>query len=541
MEPGPSERIGPVVAVHGADGHPHVLRRLRRDLPSVTWLETATDEVPAGASQLRLTTDPRRAEGEFTLDVGDGSAAVTGGPLSGVVYGVGELVRLAQRDGATLLVPGGRRTHCPALPYRTLWTWDHSTNWHLDQIGMQEIGAMNVYAKRADGFLADYCRLVDFMSDQRIGAVVVYGLLRDDHGGVEAADQLCRYASERGVRIIAGIGVNAYGGVYWEGDHPYNLATWLRRNPHLAAQLARPVGFEIADYGHLPFPRNDYAMTACPSRPENAAFNEEAVAWLTETLPIGGINFETGDYGVCECDDCRRRRTADSSWSLADMAKLYPRLFEAARSRRDDLWLYCEVYWDNILDLQAQRPLAALPDDPIYQYCINRSYWPRVQRELDPAHVAAMPHTRNVLRTHMGTQWNQERYAFIGQDFAAMATLAHASGLQGVTIFGEVSEYSVPNELNYLAFARFSENPNLSWDGFLADEVAPRLGGLAAASWFLEVISRLDTADVRQLQRWRDEARDIGNGHPGEAARRWLWLEERMSRRAFGLTRQVAP
>jgi hypothetical protein len=28
-------------------------------------------------------------------------------------------------------------TQTPGLTYRTFWTWDHSTNWELSQIGQQ--------------------------------------------------------------------------------------------------------------------------------------------------------------------------------------------------------------------------------------------------------------------------------------------------------------------------------------------------------------------------------------------------------------------
>ena len=127
--------------------------------------------------------------------------------------------------------------------YRILWTWDHSTNWYLEQTGIQEIGALNYYLKPRTGFLEDYERLVDFMSLNRIPAVTVYGFLRDNHGGVEAAQKLCRYAMERGVRIMPGVGINAYGGIYWEGDHRYNLTTWLRKNPDLRAVLGKPGSF----------------------------------------------------------------------------------------------------------------------------------------------------------------------------------------------------------------------------------------------------------------------------------------------------------
>jgi hypothetical protein len=143
-----------------------------------------------------------------------------------VIHATNELLerRLLAR-GEALAVPTLEVRQAPALPYRLFWTWDHSTNWYLEQVGQQEIGALNAYAKPPAGFLEDYRRLVDFMSRHRLGGVTIYGFLRDNHGGVEAAQSLCRYARERGVRILPGVGINAYGGIYWEGDHRYNLTT----------------------------------------------------------------------------------------------------------------------------------------------------------------------------------------------------------------------------------------------------------------------------------------------------------------------------
>lgn len=69
--------------------------------------------------------------------------------------------------------------------------------------------------------MEDYSRLIDFMSLHRISGVTIYGFLRDNHGGIESVQALYRYAAERGVRILPRVGINAYGGIYWEGDHRY--------------------------------------------------------------------------------------------------------------------------------------------------------------------------------------------------------------------------------------------------------------------------------------------------------------------------------
>jgi hypothetical protein len=529
----------------GADAkrHVHALRQLLRYLPGRAIEVVEPDslaELAENADMLITLTEaaaeadaskPVLPEDGFLLRTGTLKGRTTlllqGSGLPGLIYAVNELgLRHLTVRGDIIELPALDLRQAPALPYRLLWTWDHSTNWYLEQVGLQEIGAMNYYSKPEEGFLEDYRRLVDFMSLHRIGGVTIYGFLRDNHGGVEAAQELCRYANERGVRILPGVGINAYGGIYWEGQHRYNLTTWLRQHPELSAVFEKPVAFHIPDFPKLWFPETHYTDAACPSKPENARYHEEAVQWLAETFEIGGINFETGDYGACQCPDCTARRTTDDTWSLNDMALLYPRLFEAARRSRPDLWLVSEAYWDNILDLDALAPLAGLPDDAIYQFCINRSYWPTLKANLTREHVSHLPRPQNVIRTHMGTQWNHERYELIASRFAEMMQLLHTTGMQGATIFSEVSAFSVVNEINYLAFARFGYEAGLTWEKFVAADLGPLLGGAEAASRYLELLTL--PADVPILTRAAAEARDIAAAQSGEAYRRWVWLQNRL-------------
>ena len=89
--------------------------------------------------------------------------------------------------------------------------------------------------------------------------------------------------------------------------------------------------------------------------------------------------------------------------------------------------------------------------------------------------------TNNVFRTQFNCQWNgdyrTERYRFNGKDFAEQAKKAAEVGFKGLTVWGEPSPYHVSTELSYLAFARFTWDPTLTWEQFMREEVAPRLGG----------------------------------------------------------------
>ena len=555
-----STRLDGRIALMGGTTHPHAARRLRAEWSRLDWIDA--DALPGGPPSdvpiVRLSTDPTRPEGGFRLTVqsddGPPSLQVTGGPFSGVIYGVEELVaRRARPAGDGIEVAAGELEQAPGLPYATFWNWDHSTNWEMEQIGAQEIGVFNPYSKPPDGFLADYQRLVDFMSRHRIGGVTIFGFLRDSHGGIEAAQELCRYAVERGVRILPGIAINAYGGIYWEGRHRYNLATWLEMNPELASTMERGVGFKLDDLAFpLTFPKSDYTRSGCSSRPENMAWMEEGVAWLMETFAAGGVNVESGDYGVCGCARCEARRAAREeaarragnaeSWSHADMADFFPPLRRAAlaHARVPNPWVYCEIQWDNLLDPKSHEPFHDMPAGAVYQHTVNRRYWQRVERELTAEYVAALPTQPNVLRSQFCCQWNgdfrTERYRFNGRDFAAMARKAAETGMRGLTVWGEASAYHAATELSYLAFARFCWEPTLTWERFLAEDVAPLLGGQAAAERFLAHVETLDANPILPDARLRTMLADALDGaRAGDAAvaRRWVWLADRATRRRY--------
>jgi hypothetical protein len=503
-------------------------------------------DLPGRPDSTRVTVgcrvDPDRPEGSYLVTVpAQGAVTITGGPFSGVVYGVRELLRRTKaiRPGEYGLEVGNFADE-PAMAHRTFFTWDHSTNWDVEQAGQQETGALNTYQKAPEAFLSDYTRAVDFASENRISALTVYGLLRDIHGGADAARTLCTYAAERGVRIIAGVGINSYGGIYFDGDHPFNLATWLRQRPELAAQLSPDIGFHIDEMPPMSFPRSEYALATCPSRPENLEWNAEAIRWLVRDIGVGGINWETGDYGQCQCADCRATAlpgSANQSWSYQAMARSYPRLLDEARAAArpgQTLWNYIELYWDGILDVEGQRPIADLPDDAIYQYCVNKGFWEASGHRLTRELVSRLPHPNVVLRTHAASQWNRQRYAFAAPLIADMAARAGAAGMNGMTLFAEPSPYHPTNEFGYLALSRFTWSPDLPWDQFWAEEVAPRLGGVEAADHFVRSVALVDDpgTGLDDLDRVRASALD-GAAAGGEAGRRWLWLAERASRAAF--------
>jgi len=532
------------IGVLGAAQFPHALRRLSEAFPKINWHQSESGQT------ISLSEDKVLPEGAFRIEATPEHVTISGGPFSGVIYGVEELIKRGGVQPDILGVSADTIYEVPGLTYRTFWTWDHSTNWELSQIGQQEIGVFNPYQKPPSGFLSDYKRCVDFCSRNRIAAIVIYGFLRDPHGGIDAAKELCRYATERGVRILPGIAIGSYGGVYWEGDHKFNLATWLKANPQHAATLEKGVGFQIADLAFpLNFPKSDYTLSACPSAPETMAWMEEGVAWLTETFDIGGINIEAGDYGVCGCSRCvarranereaaRRKEVHGDYWSHTDMADNFPRLFRTAKTRKDDLWIYSEIQWDNLLDPVSLEAQKRLPPGGIYQHTTNRTYWTRIKNELTRAYIEGLPMQPNVLRCQFACQWNgderSERYALNARVFSDMAALCSRTGMRGLTVWGEPSPYLASVELSYLAFARFSWTPTLSWDTFLDEDVAPLIGGKDAARAFVTIAEELDAHQKLPVERLHALKRRAADHRADDnAGRRWLTLEEQISRRIY--------
>ena len=185
----------------------------------------------------------------------------------------------------------------PALPASYFWTWDHSTNWMLDDPGNLNFGCANAYLKRSETYVEDYRRLTDFAAGLGVKGIVIYGFLRDCHGGVEAAKRVAGYAAAKGVAILPGIGLGAYGGTYYEGDHRYNLPAFLVKHPEVQ---------------RLDHEGNRDPSGACPSHPFYLEWTNESLHWLFKEFEVGGANLENGDFQICTCEKCKAET---ATWS----------------------------------------------------------------------------------------------------------------------------------------------------------------------------------------------------------------------------------
>jgi hypothetical protein len=410
------------------------------------------------------------------------------------------------------------------------WTWDHSTEWALNLPGAHTRGAANEYSRTTEAFLDDYTNLLRWCGHHGVDAVVVWGLLRDTHGGLEAAKKLADIASSQGVRLICGVGLNAYGGVYYEGDSPYSLERHLESHPELIA--IDQAGNKMSQ---------THSFVACPSRPENQEFAAESLRWLFKNLPLGGVQMESGDYAVCCCNLCRKRRKYPSStFSWEDMALMYPIAAEAIRSVSPAAWIACETY-------SHPEPCAASEGVPGFgggkpawaDECLERFpqgkgifvEWvgddyikPRLLKSWTKTGTVCGAGRHNIMRAHFTTYWWHLRGELSIDWIADMVERSIVHGFDGISLFGEVSPFATGAELNYLALQNYGSaaNPRADLEVFLRDVAAPLLGGEQYARDYLRFARLLD--DRPQIPGTLKEIYARCGALPPDIARRWVWL-----------------
>ncbi|MCL5270956.1 MAG: hypothetical protein M1457_10515 [bacterium] len=445
--------------------------------------------------------------------------------------------RAADPTGQSESVKAGNPSE-PTVKTRFFFTWDHSTEWLLNRPGAQTIGASNHYGRATPVFIEDYHQIFTWCGRHHIDAVVVWGLLRDMHGGIDSVHKLCDMAEKNGVRLLCGVGLNAYGGVYYEGDSPWSLENHLAAHPEMLGVL--PNGDKMIYNFGVSGPKK--TAHACPSRKENQDFAARSLEWLFKTFPtLGGVQMETGDTRVCQCKVCRERRPNPELYtSWHDMALMYPIAAEAIRSVSPDAWISCETYHnptpyagkdpDKEPSFGEGKPawadecVAKFPENTFVQWVCDRYVKPKNEYEWTAAGTVKNGRHRHVQRSHFGTYWGGTRGEAAIDEIADMVRQSTAHGFEALYLFGEVSPFHTGAELNYLALEHFGSaaNPKADPDIFVRDVAGPLLGGEDLARDFLKY-GRLkgDPAGIAAALPavYANCAR-----LPPEPARRWAWL-----------------
>jgi len=446
----------------------------------------------------------------------------------------------------------------PKLPLSYFWTWDHSTNWMLDDEGLQATGCNNAYLKRPESFIEDYRRLTDAAAALGVRGIIIWGFLRDSHGGMEYSKRVADYAASKGVAIMPGLGTTHYGGAYYEGDHPYCLGTFLAEHPDAVMM--------DADGKAMP-------GSACAAHPAYRQWLIDGTQWLYKEFNIGGINLENGDYLVDHNPlmiELQKDWPADDPQIFANQAVSYKIALDAIADRLDDTLTTYATYtgfvpgkvpagaarlaYGHLMDCERPAmfdvlpaggicqwtvssmmrrqplPLSAYMDDGAPAEAFENDLWPA---DLKPPAMEA----RSVGFLHQPSQWSGGptslgRYQQLVSVIKEAALRCYRSGLKGLSIHGEVTAQYVPWALNYLAFSHFIHWPEDNMRQFAGKTLAPVLGDDKDAQDYVELLARYDgdqfSEDDAKLAKARDDhfrglvAR--GRRDAIEPHRMWRWL-----------------
>jgi len=405
---------------------------------------------------------------------------LAGGGRDGAIHAVVDLINwhLNHSDDNVWLDRLDTR-QIPRFRYRWLWTWDNRMDWGGAGVPVTRMGG-GKYEKEPEAFLVDYKRCVDYMADRKFNGLIIWGLLRDSHGGIEATQELCRYASRRGVRILPGVGTSGYAGYYYEGASPFNAGTWLAEHPELRS---------IDKNGK---PKN----APCPSNKANQDWLDRGAEWLFENFQIGGVNLEMGDFFVCHCEDCKRARAAipsDEPDYYKDMAISHMVTLKTMRRLAPDAWLSYATYTGYTAEMLQTPPkfLSMIPDDAICQWTLTgmARRWPADVRPMAQHNIGYL-HWCNS-STHTEDDFYLER-------IQAICRKAAAVGFEGLDTYGELSDRLPNAEIFYLAWEAFLWNPEMTVKQFVDERLGRLYGGVQAARTWFDIMPLIRTAKERE-------------------------------------------
>lgn len=438
----------------------------------------------AAAAQIDIAPGPLTDQGYVAKTLhhdGRDWLILAGGGRDGAVHAVADLINWhLQRQGTSVSVPMLDTRQIPRYKYRWFWNWDHRMDWGGPGRAGNAMGGGGTFSKRPEAFLIDFKNCIDYMADHKFNGLIVWGFLRDTHGGVAASQELCRYAAHRGVRILPGVGTSGYAGYYFEGDHPYNADAWIAAHPELRA---------VEKNGR---PRN----APCPSKKANQDWLDEGAKWLFQTFQIGGVNLEMGDFFVCYCDDCQKARAAiqsDEPDYYKDMAISHMVTLKTMRGLAPGAWLSYATYTGYTAEMMTDPPkfLSLIPDGALCQWTLTgmARRWPADIRPMARHNVGYL-HWCN-----SSTNTEDDFYLEAVRDICRDAA---AAGFEGLDTYGELSSQRPNAELFYLAWEAFLWNPEMTIDEFVEQRLGRLYGGAEPARKLLEIIPLVRTAKDRE-------------------------------------------
>lgn len=328
-----------------------------------------------------------------------------------------------------------------------LWCWDARMTWGVPTVNQRvPVAVANQpfpYPYPSDVFTRGFRLLIDYCESIGIDGIILWGFLRDAHGGVRAAQDLCLYAKDHGVAILPGVGLCSYGGFYFEGDHRFNLSTYFAKHPERATS---------AFDGGL---KKTIGPVLDPSDPANAQWWKDGTEWMLETFDIGGINYEMGDHLVHPSSRAQARREAlalQCQGSLQDMVIASSEPLKHALAIKPDGMFINSTYLPS-------REVTGFPVMDFTRHVPDKTYWmytmgKEVLEDGFPETSRCTPPHRQAAYLHWGRAGGEES----NKDYRQALTKA-VSGLQSleyrfVSLYGELSaEQNAVADRNYRTVA----------------------------------------------------------------------------------------
>lgn len=327
---------------------------------------------------------------------------------------------------------------------KTWWTWDVRMRWSHGFCGSGE------------SFESNYRAAIDAAGRYGVEAIVIWGFLRDSHGGVASAQRVCDYARDHGVKILPGVGIDAYGGVYHEGSSPWSLDTYLSQHPEAQAVVAD--GSPM--FHHWPPTAPKARKVGCPANNELMAYYQASLDWLIETFALEGFFIEQGDVGQCQCARCRgRKRTSNlkqTPMALEDMAgRLTPLLKHVVAARKGMTILvenYCGI---SPAEVAHVKPFLADFPESVTQcwqaYDAPQRFEITTESRSPTAHGCMAVRTNNDL---FGGEFDDR------ENIRKANRLGRGAGLDMTYIYGEYPDEWPKTAANYRAWAESAVSTN---------------------------------------------------------------------------------
>jgi hypothetical protein len=434
-------------------------------------------------------------EGSFLLKTfrkeGKTIIFVTGKDWLGTLYAVQDLKNYYLRiEMGRVLLNELNLAERAQLKYRLFRVLNSPTNWKTAEPSSSS-NAEVAGSPKPDSSFGQLKAIVDYMSARRLNGLTLWGFPGGPDGGVAGAQGFCRYANERGVRVLPRIGLTGSEGLFSEGDHAFNLRTWAKAHPELCA-VDKSGAFR--------------AGMLCPEKIQNRQRYREGLQWLFQNVRVGGVSLELEPFFVCHSEDCKQARKtmggSDPDYSK-DLARFAAFVAEEVHKLDPKAWIiYASGTGFDVDSIQTSaagamplgQPAAfppefvqKIPEFAVVQWelapMLKAGIWPSPFKASGKHSIGLLSFGGGPMATRPEIYWRR------------MEDVTHhtiSSNLEGLATSGERAPDNPATELNYLIFSELAFNPAADLDEFFRFKLSRFYGGEDAARRLSKILQLLE-------------------------------------------------